>query len=135
MARPQVADGGDGLQIWRVVANMLNKQSRTADKKRPSSLELGVELTTPHHKKLSVIKCYMGPWIWTDSLDQRKQREMNTRFGKWNVRSLQGRFTENSRKRSIEYLGVTVTIQRLIYVEIKSRLNSGNACCQQFRAV
>jgi hypothetical protein len=27
MARPQVADGGDGLQIWRVAANMLNKKS------------------------------------------------------------------------------------------------------------
>jgi len=26
MARPRVADGGDGLQIWRVVANVLNKQ-------------------------------------------------------------------------------------------------------------
>jgi hypothetical protein len=31
MARPQVAAGGDGLQIWRVAANTLNKQSRTAD--------------------------------------------------------------------------------------------------------
>jgi hypothetical protein len=32
MARPQVADGGDDLLIWRVVANLLNKQSRTPDK-------------------------------------------------------------------------------------------------------
>jgi hypothetical protein len=32
MARPQVADGGNGLQIWRVSENILNKQSRTADK-------------------------------------------------------------------------------------------------------
>jgi predicted nuclease with TOPRIM domain len=31
MARPQVADGGDGLQIWRVAANVLNKESRTAE--------------------------------------------------------------------------------------------------------
>jgi hypothetical protein len=31
MARPQVADGGDHLQTWRVAANILNKQSRTAD--------------------------------------------------------------------------------------------------------
>ena len=30
MARPQVADRGDGLQIWKVAANILNKQSRTA---------------------------------------------------------------------------------------------------------
>jgi hypothetical protein len=29
--RPQVAGGGDGLQIWRIVANILNKQSRTED--------------------------------------------------------------------------------------------------------
>jgi hypothetical protein len=29
MARPQVADGGDGFHIWRIVANILNKQSQT----------------------------------------------------------------------------------------------------------
>jgi hypothetical protein len=32
ITRPQVADGGDVLQIWRVVANILNKQSRKAGK-------------------------------------------------------------------------------------------------------
>jgi len=31
-ARFQVADGADGLQIWRVVANVLKKQWRTAGK-------------------------------------------------------------------------------------------------------
>jgi hypothetical protein len=41
MARPQVADGGDGLQIWRVVADVLNKQLRTAEKGWPSSLAVG----------------------------------------------------------------------------------------------
>jgi len=41
MARPQVADGGEGLQVWRVAANLLNKQSRTADKGWFSSLGLG----------------------------------------------------------------------------------------------
>jgi hypothetical protein len=51
MARPQVADGGDGLQIWRVAANILNKQSRTADSRWSSSLEMGVVLTTSHCKK------------------------------------------------------------------------------------
>jgi hypothetical protein len=51
MARPQVADGGEGLQIWRVVANILNKQSRTADKGWPSSLGVGRGITTPHRKK------------------------------------------------------------------------------------
>jgi hypothetical protein len=31
MARPRVAVGGDGLQLWRVVANIFNMQSHTAD--------------------------------------------------------------------------------------------------------
>jgi hypothetical protein len=30
-----VADGGDGLQIWWVAANIWNTQSRTADKGHP----------------------------------------------------------------------------------------------------
>jgi hypothetical protein len=41
MARPQVVDVGEGLQIWRVAVNILNKQSRTADKGWPSSLGVG----------------------------------------------------------------------------------------------
>jgi len=38
MARSQVAGGGEGLQIWRVAANILNKQSQTADRGWSSSL-------------------------------------------------------------------------------------------------
>jgi hypothetical protein len=41
MARTEVADGGDGFQIWRIAANILNKQSRTADKEWSSSLGVG----------------------------------------------------------------------------------------------
>jgi hypothetical protein len=41
MVCPQVADGGDGLQIWRVAANILNKKSQTADRVWFSSLEVG----------------------------------------------------------------------------------------------
>jgi hypothetical protein len=41
MERPQVADGEDGLQIWRVAANVL-KKPRTADKRLSS--KGGVEL-------------------------------------------------------------------------------------------
>jgi len=32
MTRPRAVDGGDGLRIWRVAANIFNKQSRTGDK-------------------------------------------------------------------------------------------------------
>ena len=35
---PWVADGGVGLQIWRLVANILNAQSWTADQEWSSSL-------------------------------------------------------------------------------------------------
>jgi hypothetical protein len=51
MTRPQVADGGDGLQIWSVAVNILNKQPRTANKGGPPDWVLGVGLNTPHVKK------------------------------------------------------------------------------------
>ena len=35
---PWFADGGVGLQIWRLAANILNKQSWTADQKWSSCL-------------------------------------------------------------------------------------------------
>jgi hypothetical protein len=38
---PNVADGGDGLQVWRIAANILNNQSWTANKGWSS--RLGVE--------------------------------------------------------------------------------------------
>jgi hypothetical protein len=38
-ARLHVADGGDGLQIWRVATNIVNKRLRAADKRWSSSLE------------------------------------------------------------------------------------------------
>jgi hypothetical protein len=43
MARPLVADVRDGLQICGIVANILNKQSRTADKGWSSSLGVGLK--------------------------------------------------------------------------------------------
>jgi hypothetical protein len=47
MARPQEADGREGLQIWTVAANILNKQSRTADNGWSSSLEVGRGANNP----------------------------------------------------------------------------------------
>jgi len=43
MVYPQVADA-EGLQIWWVAVNILNKQSWTADKGGPPALGLGVGL-------------------------------------------------------------------------------------------
>jgi hypothetical protein len=41
MKHPQVVDGGDGLRIWRVAANIFNKQLQTANKEWSSSLWVG----------------------------------------------------------------------------------------------
>jgi hypothetical protein len=51
--------------IWRVVANILNKQSRTSDKGCSSSLGLGEVLTTPHLKNWM---CY-ETWTLASDLD------------------------------------------------------------------
>jgi hypothetical protein len=61
VARPRFMDGGHGLQIWRVAANILNKQSRTADKEWYSSL-WGGRGAKNHHKNQLVTKCYTGPY-------------------------------------------------------------------------
>jgi hypothetical protein len=49
MAHSQVVDGGEGLQIWGVAVNILNKQLQTADKGWSSSLrvELGAKNPSP----------------------------------------------------------------------------------------
>jgi hypothetical protein len=56
MARPQVADGGDGLQIWRVAANISNKQSRTADKGWSFSLGVGRGANNSSPYKISFLQ-------------------------------------------------------------------------------
>jgi hypothetical protein len=44
-------DGEDGLQIWKVAANILTKRSWTTGHGWSSSLGVGRGLTTPHSKK------------------------------------------------------------------------------------
>jgi hypothetical protein len=71
MARPRVADREDGLQIWRVAANILNNQSQTADSGWSNSLGVGRELTTPNNKIQSLLRNTthsLGPGriVWHD---------------------------------------------------------------------
>jgi hypothetical protein len=80
---PRHGASSGGLQIWRIAANILNKQSRTADKWWPSSLGVGRGLTTPHRKN-KVTKSYKGPRTWTDALGRPKARIMDMIFGTWN---------------------------------------------------
>jgi hypothetical protein len=68
MARRQAADEHEGFQIWRVAANILNKQSQTADKMWSFSFGLGLNVTNPHRKNKLVTKCHKGPEYWIASL-------------------------------------------------------------------
>jgi hypothetical protein len=89
MARPQVADRGDGLQIWRVATNILNKQSRTANREWPSILGVGRGANNPPQKiRIFVAKYVQGPQKLTDSLARPKYRKISIRYGTWNIRSL-----------------------------------------------
>jgi hypothetical protein len=56
MARPRVLEGGDGLQIWRIDANILNKEYQAASKGWSSSLEVGRRATTPHVKTAILLR-------------------------------------------------------------------------------
>jgi hypothetical protein len=77
MGRPQVADGGDSRQFWRVAANILNKQSRTDDKWWSSSLGVGRGANNASPKKISLLKkttrSLRPGWIpWINDLSKRK---------------------------------------------------------------
>jgi hypothetical protein len=56
MARPRFADGGDGLPIWRAAAIVLNKQSRTADKRWPSNLGVGRRAKNTSPEKICLLR-------------------------------------------------------------------------------
>jgi hypothetical protein len=56
IARPQVAYRRDGLQIWRVAANILNKESRTADMEWASSFWVGCGANNSSPYKVSLLQ-------------------------------------------------------------------------------
>jgi hypothetical protein len=68
MACPQVVDRGDSLQIWRVAANILNKQPQTADSGWSSSFGVG-QVANPPHKTQCLLQntahsLGLGQIIW-----------------------------------------------------------------------
>jgi hypothetical protein len=77
MARPRVAVRGDGLQIWRVAANILNKQSWTANSGWYSSLGLGGGLTTLPRETQYLLR------TTTHSLGIERITWHNISTGKW----------------------------------------------------
>jgi hypothetical protein len=72
MALPHVEDGGDGLHLWRIAANILNKQWWTTDLGWSSSLGVG-RAANSSPKKISLlrkIRRSLGPGrvIWINDL-------------------------------------------------------------------
>jgi hypothetical protein len=53
---PQVPDGGDSLQIWWVVVNIMNTQLQTANRGWPSSLGVGQRANNAHHKTFNLLR-------------------------------------------------------------------------------
>jgi hypothetical protein len=56
IARSQTAEGVEGLQKRRVAANILNKQSRTADKGWYSSLWVGLGASNFSQQELHMLR-------------------------------------------------------------------------------
>jgi hypothetical protein len=52
-----VADGGNDFRMWNVAANVLNKQSRAADKGRAFNLWVG-RGTNSSSQEINVMKYY-----------------------------------------------------------------------------
>jgi hypothetical protein len=61
------ADGGNGLQVWWVTANILDKESRTADRGGPTAWGLGVGLRTPPLKNNIITNVTQG-LFWINDL-------------------------------------------------------------------
>jgi len=70
MARPRFPDEGDGPQIWRVAANVLNSIPGQPIRGCPPAFGMGDGLTTPYREKTSLLTyCYTGRLTWMDSLE------------------------------------------------------------------
>jgi hypothetical protein len=79
--------------IWRVAANILNKQPRAGDKGLSSNVGVERGANNSSSQKLSLVtKRIRFPRTWIDPVVQRtcKQWKRDMRLGTWNVRSLQG---------------------------------------------
>ena len=59
--------------VWRVPANILNKQKRTAERGGPPTRSLDELLTIPHLKNYHITKYRLVPETCTDPLVRSKQ--------------------------------------------------------------
>ena len=90
VARPQVADGGDGLRIRRVAAIILNRMLRTTDKGWIPGFGVGRGANNSSQQKPNMLqntenRTVIGP------LERRKQRETVLRFDRVLAGRLEGK--------------------------------------------
>ena len=79
------------LPLWRVAANILNKESQTAENSGPPAWWLGEVLTTSPKKKYFVTKySHWNPPTWIGTSVRPKQLKGDMSFDTSNVRSLHG---------------------------------------------
>jgi hypothetical protein len=65
--------------MWRVAANIFNKQSQTADKGWSSGFGGGRGANNSLQKEKQLLKkCYIESRIWTDFLKRPRQRRIGT---------------------------------------------------------
>ena len=76
--------------IWRIPANVLNKQSRIADKVCSFNIVFGkvTKISFPVKTSLVTKHSVTKSRSWNNNLVRRKQRNSEPRFGILNVKSL-----------------------------------------------
>jgi len=56
MTCPQVVDGGEGLQIWRVARKILNRESWRANKRKSSSFAVGQDANSSSSQNFNMLQ-------------------------------------------------------------------------------
>jgi hypothetical protein len=85
MAHPQVADIENSRKIWRVIANILNRHLRSANKRYTSGVRRGLAIA--RHKKWVFTNCFTGLKyieVSTKSRFVSKKKEVKqSRYSPW----------------------------------------------------
>jgi hypothetical protein len=76
--RHQVEDGGNGFQTWRVAANTLNKQSRTAGNGSSSRLGVGHRANKFTHYKNRTLQNVAQASDWDGFMKRFRKKLINT---------------------------------------------------------
>jgi hypothetical protein len=98
------------------------------------TLYSGIKHRYHTEKQRSAIGCWLGGWSWTNPEKTKYMlRPPYQKAGpRHNTKKANSSFEDMI---TLKYLGTTLTDQKCIHEEIKSRLNSGNACYHSFQSL